>query len=106
MVLGAWLLWKVQGAYLTAAGGSVFPSALLLLIWPLQHAQTLENGFSVCANRSNEPGVRVRLRADVGAPDPCRGAELHPSPLLRGLQRVGACSFPGVSQLRQPANVD
>lgn len=43
MVLGAWLLWKVQGAYLTAAGGSVFPSALLLLIWPLQHAQTLEN---------------------------------------------------------------
>lgn len=43
LMLGAWLVWEVQWAYLMAAGDPIFPLALLLLIWPLQYAQTLEN---------------------------------------------------------------
>lgn len=42
-MLGAWLVWEVQWAHLMAAGDPIFPPALLLLIWPLQYAQTLEN---------------------------------------------------------------
>lgn len=43
VMLGAWLVWEVQWAHLMAAGDPIFPPALLLLIWPLQYAQTLEN---------------------------------------------------------------
>lgn len=43
VMLGAWLAWEVQWAYLTAAGDSIFSPALLHLVWPLQYAQTLDN---------------------------------------------------------------